>query len=142
MKKNFSLIISILAPMLIIGAAVFFVRTNIATRGQGVLTVGQNDTPSIANVAIVDGKQIISFTAKGGFSPHKTLAKSGIPTVLRFTTTGTFDCSSVVRVPSLGIRESLPQTGSTDIAIGTPENKILYGTCGMGMYPFEITFQS
>jgi hypothetical protein len=35
----------------------------------------------------------------------------------------------------------LPQTGSTDIDIGTPQPGTLKGSCGMGMYQFEIAFQ-
>ena len=56
--------------------------------------------------------------------------------------TRTFDCSSFVRIPSLNIPKILPPSGTTDINIGSPQVATLYGTCGMGMYPFEIDFQS
>ncbi len=94
------------------------------------------------NVSIVDGKQIIEISARGGYSPRKSYAKAGIPTIIRFSTRGTFDCSSAVRIPSMNISKNLPQTGSVDIDIGSQQNKILQGICGMGMYPFEIDFQS
>lgn len=94
------------------------------------------------NVTIVDGTQIIEIKAKGGFQPRKSAAKAGIPTILRFDTNGTFDCSSSVRIPSMNISKILPQTGLTDIDIGTPRVATLQGTCGMGMYPFEVDFQS
>ena len=94
------------------------------------------------NVTIVDGKQIIELNAKGGFNPEKSIAKAGIPTILRFNTKNTFDCSSSIRIPSMNISKNLPQTGSTDIDIGIQQVATLQGTCGMGMYPFEVEFQS
>ncbi len=94
------------------------------------------------NVRIVDGKQIITISAKGGYQPRKSIAKAGIPTIIRFDTNGTFDCSSAVRIPSMNITKNLPQSGTTDIDIGTQQIATLQGTCGMGMYPFEIEFQS
>jgi len=96
----------------------------------------------LENVAIVEGTQIVTINAKGGYQPQKSTAKAGIPTIIRFDTNGTFDCSSSVRIPSMGISEMLPQTGSTDIAIGAQQVATLQGTCGIGMYPFEIEFTS
>ena len=94
------------------------------------------------NVSMVNGLQVVEIQAKGGYQPRVSLAKAGIPTVLRFNTNGTFDCSSSIRIPSLGITKILPQSGSTDIPIGTQQISTLQGTCGMGMYPFEIDFKS
>jgi plastocyanin domain-containing protein len=93
------------------------------------------------NVSIVDGVQIIEIRAKGGYQPRVSVAEAGIPTILRFNTKGTFDCSAAVRIPSLGIEKILPQSGATDIALGEQDAGTLQGTCGMGMYPFEIEFQ-
>ncbi len=94
------------------------------------------------NVTIVDGKQIIDVTAKGGYQPRKSVAKAGMPTVLRFNTKGTFDCSSAVRIPSMDISKNLEPTGVTEIDLGNPLVGVLQGACGMGMYPFEIDFQA
>jgi plastocyanin domain-containing protein len=113
----------------------------------GALLIGRgnslkNNTTALANnVTIVDGKQIIEIHAKGGYLPRKSIAKAGIPTILRFDTQGTFDCSASVRIPSMDISKSLPQTGTTDIDLGTQKIGLFQGTCGMGMYPFEIDFQ-
>ncbi|MBI5126753.1 MAG: cupredoxin domain-containing protein [Candidatus Taylorbacteria bacterium] len=112
--------------------------------GAFLLTNGRNDlgqTVSANNVSIVDGKQIIEITARGGYQPRKSSAKAGIPTVIRFVTKGTFDCSSSVRIPSMNISRVLPQSGITDIDIGDGKLGTLQGSCGMGMYPFEIEFQ-
>ncbi|MCW1888272.1 MAG: cupredoxin domain-containing protein [Candidatus Moranbacteria bacterium] len=92
-------------------------------------------------VEMVDGKQIIQIKAKAGYFPMKVTAQAGVPTTLRVTTKGTFDCSAGVRIPSMNISESLPSTGMTDIDLGTPKSGKLAGTCSMGMYPFEIDFQ-
>lgn len=107
---------------------------------------GNNETQktkqaSINNVSIIDGVQIIEIQAKGGYTPRKSVAKANIPTILRFNTKGTFDCSSAVRIPSMNISQVLPQSGVTDIDLGTQKIGILEGSCGMGMYPFEIEFE-
>lgn len=94
------------------------------------------------NVEVKDGVQYINITARGGYTPRKSIAKSGIPTVLRFNTNGSFDCSSSVRIPSMNITKMLAQTGSTDIDLGNSKLGTLQGTCGMGMYSFEVEFRS
>lgn len=94
------------------------------------------------NVRIVDGRQIITLKARGGYQPRISQAKAGLPTTLRFETSGTFDCSASVRIPSLNVYKFLPQTGSTDIDLGTPATGQLQGSCGMGMYPFSLDFKS
>lgn len=107
------------------------------------VTVADTSQASMASpVEMVDGKQIIQIKAKGGYFPMKVTAKAGMPTTLRVTTKGTFDCSASIRVPSMDISEALPPTGETDIDLGIPKSGKLAGTCGMGMYPFEIDFQS
>lgn len=90
------------------------------------------------NVSIVDGVQIIEITAKGGYLPKVSVAKAGIPTILRVDTNGTFDCSSAIRVPDLKVSQNLPMTGTTDISLGELTPGTLDGNCGMGMYPFQI----
>lgn len=113
----------------------------------GIILLGSSSNPKERaiggqNIEIIDGVQYITINAKGGYSPTKSVAKSNIPTILRFNTSGTFDCSSSVRIPSMNISKILTQTGSTDIDLGNPKLGTLQGTCGMGMYSFEIEFQS
>lgn len=124
-----STIISVIIALALIGGAIALSRTT-----------SSSDGPTINNVAIVDGVQIIDLTAKGGYTPRKSTAKSGIPTTLRVNTNGTIDCSSSIRIPSMDISQNLPQSGVTEIALGSPSAGVLNGTCGMGMYPFEINF--
>lgn len=126
-------ILGIVIAAVLIGGAVLLTR--------GPSSKDDNSVPA-NNVTIVDGNQIITIHAKGGYQPRKSIAKAGIPTTLRFDTKGTFDCSSSVRIPSMNISQVLPQTGTTDINLGNSKLGLLQGTCGMGMYPFEVDFQS
>jgi len=128
------IIISIIISVALIGGVVFLVPGN----SQTTSSVSVN---SVDNVTIVNGKQIIELNVKGGYQPRKSIAQAGLPTIIRFETRGTFDCSSSVRIPSLNINKFLPQTGTTDIDIGLPEVGRFRGSCGMGMYPFEIDFR-
>lgn len=93
------------------------------------------------NVYIENGVQIIEIRAKGGYSPMKSVAKAGVPTILRFNTAGTFDCSASVRIPSLSVAKILSGSGETDISIGTSTLGTLNGMCSMGMYPFGVEFK-
>lgn len=125
-------VISIIIAIVLIGGAFMLANNN----------GGTNSTANANNVSIVDGKQIIEITARGGYQPRNSVAKAGVPTIIRFETSGTFDCSSSIRIPSLNIFKSLPQTGSTDIDVGTQSVGKLVGSCGMGMYPFSVEFKS
>jgi len=127
-----STIISIIVAIVLIGGSVTL----------AVLDRQKNENIIENNVSIIDGKQIVDIRAKGGYQPRKSIAKAGIPTMVKFNTNGTFDCSSSVRIPSLDIDKVLPQSGETEIDIGINKVGILQGTCGMGMYPFEIEFKS
>lgn len=124
-----ALVVALAAAALIIGSG-FFLS---ALRG------GQ-PAASADNVAVVDGRQYVDLTAKGGYSPLRSQARAGIPTTLRVGTKGTFDCSSAIRIPLLGVSTVLPATGVTEIDLGSPQAGTLQGTCGMGMYRFEIAF--
>ncbi|HEY4507948.1 MAG TPA: cupredoxin domain-containing protein [Candidatus Paceibacterota bacterium] len=117
-------------------AAVFFGYMMMSSSGAGTAPAGA----AAATATVENGTQVVSLTAKGGYAPALTNAKAGIPTVLRVSTSGTYDCSSALRVPSLGVSERLPATGQTDIDLGTPEAGTLQGTCSMGMYRFAVNF--
>ena len=110
----------------------------VITRGSSTSSIGGN----VNNVSIVDGKQIVDLTVRGGYSPQKSVAKAGIPTIVRFYTNGIYDCSSSVRIPSMNLTKNLESSGTTDIDLGISKEGILHGSCAMGMYPFEINFQN
>ena len=124
--------ISIVIAGALIGGAILYT---------GVRSSGTTDAPA-NNVSVVDGKQIVEVSVKGGYRPQKSVAKAGMPTILRFATNSTYDCSGAVRIPSIGYSAFLPASGKTDVELGTPQAGILRGMCAMGMYVFEIEFKS
>ncbi len=94
----------------------------------------------ITNSRIEGGVQIVEIRARGGYEPRRSIATAGLPTILRFDSKGTFDCSTSVRIPSKNINMSLDFSGSTDVDIGISKKGIMKGSCSMGMYPFEVEF--
>lgn len=130
------IIVSISIAVLLILLAIIF--SSSSSNGVNTSDASKNDNAN--NVSIIDGKQIIQINARGGYQPRKSTAKANMPTVIRFNTLNTFDCSSSIRIPSMNIFKNLPQNGSTDIDIGIQKAGKLNGSCGMGMYPFEIQF--
>ncbi len=96
---------------------------------------------SVFNSTIENGVQIVEIRARGGYEPKRSTAIAGIPTILRFDSKGTFDCSTSVWIPKKDVKKSLNFSGMTDIDIGTPEKGLMRGGCTMGMmYAFEIDF--
>ncbi len=134
----------IVASIIVAGGIIFGALMIANNNSQaGGIGIGNVDSGTAGqNVSVVDGKQIIEIDARGGYSPRRSTAKAGLPTILRFKTSGTFDCSSSIRIPSLNISKILPQTGTTDVEVGSQNIGKLQGSCGMGMYPFEIDFES
>jgi plastocyanin domain-containing protein len=128
-----SMIISAVIGVAIVGGIVM-----LAQRNSAPTTV----VPAGSNVTMENGKQIIQVDVKGGYQPAVSAAKAGIPTILRFQTKGTYDCSSSVRIPSMNVSKTLPASGVTDIDLGVAQAGALQGTCGMGMYHFKVDFQS
>ncbi len=127
-------VISILFAVLLIVWTI--VLTNRSSNTLSTGTVSPAD-----NISVIDGKQVITITAKGGYSPRVSIAKADLPTVLRLETNGTFDCSSAVSIPALGYRTQLKQTGVEDVVV--PPQKAgttLQGLCAMGMYNFKVNF--
>jgi len=125
-------VISILVAGVLIGGAIML---------SGGKDSSNNNQQAANNVTIVDGKQIITINAKGSYSPKITTAKADMPTVIKMTTQGTFDCTSALTIPSLGYRGNLPPSGET--LIDVPPQKAgtkLQGLCAMGMYNFAVNF--
>lgn len=132
---------STLASIIIVGIVI---GSAILLSNNKSVSINESDdsiSTEVSNVTILDGKQIITINARGGYSPRTSVAKAGIPTTIRFNTKSTFDCSAFIRIPSLNINKMLPQSGVTDIDLGIPEVTNLYGSCGMGMYPFNVEFR-
>lgn len=130
---NIRIIISFAISIVLVGWAFWLVSARSASIG----TEG-----GVPAAVIVDGQQVIDITAKGGYSPRVVVAKAGIPTVLRVNTSGTFDCSASLVIPSLSYQKFLSSSGTEEILI--PAEKAtgtLQGLCSMGMYGFQIKFE-
>lgn len=102
----------------------------------------QNNSESVAGVSVESGDtQIIEITVRGGYSPSTISAKTGVETIIKFKTNNTYDCSSSIIIPKLGIREFLPPMGEKLFTV--PKEKAtdsLSGSCSMGHYRFTINF--
>ncbi len=132
MKKVF-----VISTLLTIGSVVGIILL-LQNSSMGTATVASGQS----NVSIVDGKQVIQIDAKGGYAPRNTVAKANMPTTLNVQTSGTFDCSSALVIPSMKYRTNLPPSGTT--AIDLPPQSAgttLQGVCAMGMYGFAIAFE-
>lgn len=130
MDKTSSIIVIIV--LLTIFGFVFFA---------GSKTNNARNSISVENSEIRNGVQYITITAGGGYSPKISSAKAGIPTKLIMKTSGAYDCSLSLAIHSIGYQNILPQTGETEIDLGTPKaGEPLQGVCGMGMYNFLINF--
>lgn len=124
-----TILVSICLSLVLIFGAFWFVSRS-----------GSADSASV--VSIVNGKQVIDISAKGGYSPRAVTAKAGMPTVLRVSTRGTFDCSASLVIPKLQYQKFLQPTGTEEVAISAEQAQgTLQGLCGMGMYNFQIKFQ-
>lgn len=104
-------------------------------------TSGEDNNALGSAVTNTSGVQVIDLVAKGGYYPGYITAAANVDTILKVQTRATFDCSSALIIPRLGVRKNLPPTGTTEIPLGTqtPGTKIT-GTCGMGMYKFDLVF--
>lgn len=102
------------------------------------------DTVAVATptALLVEGKQIVDISAKGGYSPRVIMAKAGVPTTLRIKTNATFDCSASVVIPKLSYQKIFQPTETEEIAISAEQARgTLQGLCSMGMYNFQIKFE-
>ncbi|MBI4065672.1 cupredoxin domain-containing protein [Candidatus Kaiserbacteria bacterium] len=129
---NKSIFVSVAVSGLIVGSAFWLVSLG-----------PKSDNGEVAQTAsIIDGTQVVDISAKGGYSPRMVIAKAGIPTILRVSTRGTFDCSASLVIPKLSYQKFLQQSGTEDIVIAPEQARgTLQGLCSMGMYNFQVIFQ-
>ncbi|MGQ0466137.1 MAG: urease accessory protein UreH domain-containing protein [Sporichthyaceae bacterium] len=90
-----------------------------------------------------DGTQVVRLTVRsGGYAPAALAARAGVPTRLELVTAGTGGCTRAFVIPSRGVQQVLPESGTTTVELGTPGAGTLRYTCGMGMYTGRIQFES
>lgn len=123
-------VIAVIISLSLIGATIWVAK----------ISTSRPET-AINNVSLVDGQQIVEISAKGGYAPKLSSAQADVPTIIRVKTNATFDCSSAIVIPSLGYRNFLPSSGTTDIEIPPQKSGTkLQVLCVMGMYSFTVDF--
>jgi plastocyanin domain-containing protein len=140
MKTN-TIIVTIIAIAIIVGGGTYL---GVWSPGAATTTNGSEKTAAKTGTESVgtDGKQIVEITARGGYTPKVSIAKAGVPTIIRIVTNNTFDCASSISIPSIGYRNNLPRTGTTDIEVPAQSaGTKLQGSCSMGMYSFTVSFE-
>ncbi len=84
---------------------------------------------------MVAGAQVFDINVlQTGYNPDAVKAKVGQPLVLNLKTNGISGCTSVFKMPKMGISKVLPPTGTTQVQITPDKPGMLVWTCGMGMY--------
>jgi sulfite exporter TauE/SafE len=85
---------------------------------------------------------VVTITvANNGYLPRVARAKAGRPFRLAMVTRDTYSCARALVVPSLGIQQELPATGTVMIDIpAQPAGSKLFYSCSMGMYSGVIVF--
>lgn len=128
---NVRLVISIAVSAVLVGWALWSVSLS-----------PQTESDTAVQATVEEGRQFIDISARGGYFPRVVVAKAGVPTTLRVTTKGTFDCSSSLVIPKLSYRKFLPASGTEDIEIPAEKAQgTIQGLCSMGMYNFQIRFE-
>lgn len=123
--------LSVLASIVLVGGTLYFSRNSFV----------ETPTTPGANIVAEGGKQIVDITAKGGYTPRKTIAQANVPTILRIKTDSTLDCSSSLKIPAAGYSGNLPPKGDTLIELPPQQpGSQVKGICSMGMYNFTISF--
>ena len=98
---------------------------------------GGSDAPSGAPVAaqVVGGVQELTIGVyPTSYTPNYLSAKSGQPIRLHLVTKGGYGCTHSFTIPSLSIREFLPNSGEKVIDIPAQRPGYVRFTCSMGMY--------
>lgn len=95
---------------------------------------GQLENSVYAGQLIGDTQVVDINVLSTGYSPESIQVKAGQPVTLNLHTNGNSGCTSVFKMPKLGIKKTLPATGVTPIEFTPNKPDTLVWTCGMGMY--------
>ena len=95
--------------------------------------------PPASAPALVNGAQVLRIDAtSGGYSPSSVAARAGIPTKVVFHTDNTRSCIVYTVFPSIGKQVVLPDSGDTEVDLGTLAAGEVPISCSMGMYTGTI----
>ena len=86
-------------------------------------------------VKLINGVQVVDLTvAPTSYYPNYIQVQSGVPLRLNLNSTGGLGCTSQFRIPTLGIKQNVPQNGTAVVEfIPSMKGKLTF-TCSMGMY--------
>ncbi|HTH14590.1 MAG TPA: hypothetical protein VMB23_09345 [Spirochaetia bacterium] len=139
MKRVILLSLGLLA---LFGTGVWAQDARIVQYGRQLSRLFVQDGLTIETGMAADGTQNLAVLANSGYFPLQLTAKAGIPSTLRVYTDRTYDCSRAFFLPDFNQKAGLPVKGVKAFAIpAQKKGATLFGTCGMGMYTFEIRFE-
>lgn len=103
------------------------------------LSGGDNQAAASSNnasvVKTVNGVQSATVAVlPNGYSPSFFQVKAGTPVKLTLTNGGGLGCTSVFRIPQLGVTKTLTPGGNDEIAFTPPSPGRYTFTCSMGMF--------
>jgi plastocyanin domain-containing protein len=88
-----------------------------------------------------DGRQHVTVTVNGGYSPNIVTLKQGIPATIDFYRKDPSGCLSHVVFPDFGINEELPIGQSHQITIDTSTPGEYTYACGMNMFHGKVVIK-
>ena len=95
--------------------------------------------PAAPAPAPVNGVQVLRIDAlSSGYSPQSIAARAGVPTKIVIHTDNTRSCIVYTTFPSIGKQVALPDTGDTEVDLGTLAAGEVPISCSMGMYTGTI----
>jgi sulfite exporter TauE/SafE len=108
-----------------------------------IQTAGAAQPGPVAGALLPPSDGIILYLSagNGGYSPRVLHAQADSPITLNLVTNQTYSCSRSFVIPSLGVEQLLPTTGTESISIPAQvSGTIMRFSCSMGMYTGEIIF--
>ena len=103
--------------------------------GSGTGTVALAPTAVTPNVRLEGGAQVVTLSqGPDGYDPADSVVWAGLPIRWAITSTATYTCSSMIRVPSLDVRINLAPVGLHTVDLPALPVGTTSFTCVMGMY--------
>jgi sulfite exporter TauE/SafE len=94
-----------------------------------------NQADDSTGVQVVNGVQAATIDVYAtSYQPNYVQVRAGIPVQLTLNAKGGLGCTSIFRIPQLGIQESLQQSPTKVVEFTPTQPGKLTWTCGMGMY--------
>lgn len=94
--------------------------------------------PTAPEKAVVDDQPLINVL-QNGYQPTALTVSAGKTLELRLNAPGGLSCTSIFRIPKLGLQRQLQPSSMTTVSVTFPQPGTYTYTCGMGMYTGTIT---